>query len=144
MAQFSDKARDIEPFGHDRDEPACVAEATQCRAQVSCATVAIVTPLRTKRKRRVHQHDIRRNARIEHLVDQFAIVTRNHCFGKQAGESGGALAGELVEYEPCVGFLRPEGQQAGARRRLEDRVALAKYAGARGEPGKPGRRCELL
>ncbi len=145
--RFSKGAKEpvhVEPVGHDRNHPPAGSEPFPGRAQMAGAGIPIVPALDALRIGRVDEGRARHLSRVEQLVDELAVVAAHRGLGEQDAEAVTAQRRYLVEDQARARSCRPDCQHAGPGRRLEDGLALAERAGARGKPGNAWRRRELL
>ena len=68
-----------------------------------------------RRERRVHQHDARRDAGVEMIVDLRGVEAGDGDAGEEMAEQAGAGLGKFVENERRAGELGEDGEQARCR-----------------------------
>ena len=119
-------------------------EAQERGAQVAKRSVAVAPPSLAPREGRVDEHDARHQLRIEHVVDQFAVMRAQCALGKGMTQQTRAPGIDLIEEKASAGKMTVYGQEPGPGRGLEHDIACRD----RGCPGgKEADRCrcrELL
>ena len=96
------------------------------------------------REGRVHQHDARRDAGAEMIVDLRGVETGDGAVLKEEVEEPGACFRQLVENKRAAGKLRENGKQPGAGRRFQHVVGGRDHGGRAGGESEWDRRRELL
>ena len=110
----------------DGDEATAVGEAREGRADVTERGVGhAAIDMRHRRERRVHQHDARRNAGVEMIIDLRRVEPGDRDARKEMAEEPRAGFREFVEHERAAGELGENGEQAGPGRRLQHAVGRA-------------------
>ena len=100
----------------DRDQPPAFGEPRQGRRDMAQGSVRhAAIDVGDRRERRVHQHDARRDAGVEMIVDMRGVEARDGDAGKEMRKKSGAGLGELVENERRAGQLGEDGEQARCR-----------------------------
>ena len=108
----------------DGDQAAAFGEAREGRADMAQGGVGDAPlDMRGGRERRVHQHEAGAKPRVEMIVDVGRIEAGDGHARKQPVEKSGARFGQLVEDERCAGDLGEDGEQAGAGRWLQHKIA---------------------
>src|SRR3546814_10316636 len=77
--------------------------------------MAIARAPLASREGRIEEHDARHQLRIEHIVDQFAIMRAQPAFGKGVTQQTRAPGIDIIEKEARAGEMGVYGQEAGPR-----------------------------
>src|SRR6266436_10276205 len=95
------------------------------------------------REGRIHQHDARRDAGIEVVVDVSGVKPRRADGGKEQAKNAGSTLGELVEDKGSAGQVGEDGKEACARRWFHDNVRGRERSSDTGDKCQPYRCREL-
>ena len=116
----------------------------QCGAQVAKRGMAVARPSLAPREGRVDEQDARHQLRIEHVVDQFAVMRAQCALGKGMTQQTRAPGIDLIEKKTCTGKMGVYGQEAGPGRGLEHDIAGRDRGCLGGKEADRRRRRELL
>jgi len=137
-------ARCIHAIGKDSGAAPPGIKPFQGGAQVAERGKRVGMSTDAARKGRVDEHDARHQLRIEHVVDQFAVMRAQCALGKGMMQQTRAPGIDLIEEKASAGKMTVYGQEPGPGRGLEHDIACRD----RGCPGgKEADRCrcrELL
>ena len=129
----------------DCHQPPTRSEARQRRGDVAEGGVGdTALDVRERRERRVHQHNVGAEARVEVIVDLRCVEARNWRRRKQRREQVAAGVGELVQRDVRAGDLGEDGEKAGAGRGLQHTVGGGHGRGGGSGEAEADRRRELL
>ncbi|WP_300576465.1 hypothetical protein [Phenylobacterium sp.] len=129
----------------DGDQSTPLGQAGQSRRHVTQGGVGDTSlDMGPSREGRVHQDDGGDHRSVEVVVDVGGVEPADRGGRKQATEQFGAPVAQLVERQFGAREFGEDGEQPGAGRRFEHKVAGSEPRGARGDPGERDRRRELL
>ena len=95
-------------------------------------------------ERRIHQHDARRDAGVEMIVDLRGVEAGDADAGKEMVQQRRAGLGKFVENERCAKKFGEDGEQSGSRRRLQHHIRRRDRGGDAHSKSERDRRRELL
>ena len=129
----------------DRDESAALGETRERRGDMAKGGVGhAAIDIGERGEWRVHQHDARRDAGVEMIVDLRGVEAGDGDAGEQMVQQPGARLGQFVENERAAGELGEDGEQSGAGRRLQHEIGRRDRGGGAGREAERDRRRELL
>ena len=115
----------LDPVGENNGAAPAWCEAQERGAQVAKRSVAVASPSLAPREGWVDEHDARHQLRIEHVVDQFAVMHARCALGK--GCPGGGLQHDIAcRNRSCLGGK--EADRCRCRELLERDLRFATHA----------------